>query len=308
MNTREWALITFTILAQMSVGAFIVLSVMHAYAQRKAGMEQADRLSDRAFLAIVPTLVLGLLASFVHLGNPLNGYLSILNLGTSWLSREILLGVLFAGVAALFVVMQWFKIRTFTERRIVALVAAVLGLALVFSMAHVYMIASVPVWNSIVTPLSFFTTTFLLGALSMSAALVANYAYVRRKNPDCADVQCSLLRDTMRWVVLLAIVLLGIEFLSAPLQVAWLAATGAGPAAESAALMGGQYSVIFALRLALVFIGAGVLGVFVYQNASSPGKEKIMGNLTYLSFLLVLVGEVLGRFLFYATFAKIGIL
>jgi anaerobic dimethyl sulfoxide reductase subunit C (anchor subunit) len=308
METREWALITFTILAQMSVGAFIVLGIMHAYAQRKAGMEQADQLSDRALLAIVPTLGLGMLASFLHLGNPFNGYLAVLNVGKSWLSREILFGVLFAGVAALFVIMQWFKIRSFTERRIVGLVAVVLGLALVFSMSQAYALSTVPSWNSPMTPISFFTTTFLLGALSMGAALVANYAYVRRKNPACADVQCSLLRDTMRWVVLLAIALLGVEFLVVPLQVASLAAMGSEAAAKSAALYGGEYSLMLALRLALVFTGAGVLGVFVYQNASSPGREKMMGNLTYLAFLLVLVGEVLGRFLFYATFAKIGVL
>ena len=61
------------------------------------------------------------------------------------------------------------------------------------------------------------------------------------------------------------------------------------------------------LRLALVFAGAGILGVFVYQNASSAGRERVMGNLTYAAFVLVLIGELLGRFLFYATYIRVGV-
>jgi len=38
MNVREWALIAFTILAQMSVGSFLVLGVVHFFAARKDGM------------------------------------------------------------------------------------------------------------------------------------------------------------------------------------------------------------------------------------------------------------------------------
>ena len=54
MNVREWALITFSILAQLSVGSFLVLGVVHFFAARKSGEEEADRLSDRALLAIDP--------------------------------------------------------------------------------------------------------------------------------------------------------------------------------------------------------------------------------------------------------------
>ena len=44
MNMREWALIAFTILAQMSVGSFIILGVVHFFAARKSGDVEADRL------------------------------------------------------------------------------------------------------------------------------------------------------------------------------------------------------------------------------------------------------------------------
>ena len=65
MNAREWALIVFTVLTQMSVGSFLVLGVVHFFAARKAGMEEADRLSDRALLSIVVVLALAMLASYL---------------------------------------------------------------------------------------------------------------------------------------------------------------------------------------------------------------------------------------------------
>ena len=37
MNVREWALIAFTILMQLSVGAFVVLGAVHYFAARAKG-------------------------------------------------------------------------------------------------------------------------------------------------------------------------------------------------------------------------------------------------------------------------------
>ena len=307
MDIREWALISFTILAQMAVGSFLVLGVVHLLAARQAGTAEADRLSDRALLAIGPVIVLSLIVSLFHLGNPLNAFRAIANLGTSWLSREVLCSVLFTVVGGVFALMQWRKVASFTARNLVAWLAALIGLFLVFAMSQVYALPVQPAWNTLATPVSFFATALLLGALAMGAAFVANYAYLQRANPGCADAQCVLLRGTMRWIAVAAIELLGVELVTAPLQLAYLAASGSPAAAASAALLAGPYSLIFALRLVLVFIGAGVLAIFVYQNALSPGRENVLGNLTYLTFALVLIGEVLGRFLFYAAHVKIGL-
>ena len=304
MDVREWALITFTILAQMSVGSFIVLGVVHFFSQRKSGEKQADELSDRALLAIFPVLGLGLLASLLHLGNPINAYKAVTNLGTSWLSREILFGVLFAVVGFIFAVMQWRKLSTFAVRNIVALVAALIGIVLVYSMAMVYAIPTRPSWNLVTTPISFFVTTLLLGVLAMGAAFVANYWYVQRKNPGCASDQCVLLRDSLKWIAVASIVLLGCQFVVVPLA---LTLAAAGGASASVGLMAGEYGVVFVLRLVLVFLGAGVLGIFVYRAAQQPGQENVMGLLAYAAFALVLVGEVLGRFLFYSTAGHFGL-
>jgi anaerobic dimethyl sulfoxide reductase subunit C (anchor subunit) len=306
MDLREWALIIFTILAQMSVGAFCVLGLVHAYALRKYGSEEADRLSDRALLAIGPVLVLGIAASFLHLGNPLNAPRAIANVADSWLSREILLGVLFGFFGAVFAFMQWRKIASFAVRNLLAWITAAIGLALVYSMAQIYMLETQPAWNNLATPIQFFVTTFLLGALAIGAALVVNYNILQREQPECAENQCQLLRETIRGISLAGIVLLGIELVLVPVQIAYLANQGE-PASISAALMFGEFGLLLAIRLALVFIGAGIFGLFLYRNASSPGGERVFATFIYSAFALVLIAEVMGRFIFYATHVKIGL-
>jgi len=307
MDIREWALIAFTILSQMSVGAFVVLGLVHFFAARKAGEAEADRLSDRALLAMGPVVVLALVVSLFHLGNPLNAYRAVANIGQSWLSREILASVLFAATGGLFALMQWRKIGAFALRSVIAGIAAIIGLVLVYSMAMVYQLPLQPAWNTIGTPIAFFTTTLLLGVLALGAAFVANYAYVRRQAPDCAERQCELLRGALRWFAVAAVVLMGIEIVVAPLQVAYLAAAPVEAARASAAMMFQDFGLVLMLRLVLVFVGAGLLGVFLYRNAVSPGRENVMGSVTYAAFGLVLVSEVLGRFLFYAAHVKIGL-
>jgi len=306
MDIREWALIFFTILAQMAVGSFLVLGVVHFFATRQAGEAEADRLSQRALLAIGPVIVLSLIVSLFHLGNPINAVRAVTNLGTSWLSREILGSVLFTVLGGAFAIMQWRKLSTFTVRNLVAWAAALVGLVLVFVMSQVYNLPVQPAWNTLATPISFYATTLLLGALAMGAAFAANYAYLQRAEPSPSATQGALLRGALRWIALSALVLLVVELVTAPLQLAYLAG-GAPAAAASAALITGQYAVVFGLRLVLVFIGAGVLAAFLYRNAMSAGREKLLINLAYLTFALVLIGEVLGRFLFYAAHVKIGL-
>jgi anaerobic dimethyl sulfoxide reductase subunit C (anchor subunit) len=306
MEARQLALITFTILTQMSVGAFLILGFVHFFVARKAGVEEADRMSDRALLSIGPVIVLALIASLFHLGNPLNAPRAVTNLDTSWLSREILFSVLFVLLGGVFALMQWRKVASFAVRNVIAWIATLVGLAAVYSMSQIYMLETQPAWNTWATPVTFFVTMLLLGLLSMGAALVANYAYVQRQDPECAAVQCELLRSTVRWVALTAVLVLGVELIVVPIYLGSLS-TGGNAAQESARLLVQDYGVLFALRLVLTFIGAGVFGFFLYQNAASPGRERIMGNLVYAAFALVLVSEVLGRFLFYATQVQLSI-
>ncbi|MGM0619240.1 MAG: DmsC/YnfH family molybdoenzyme membrane anchor subunit, partial [Actinomycetota bacterium] len=87
----ELSMVVFTIFAQMSVGAFIVLGVVQLAAQVRGGRsaEEVDRITDPALYAVGVTLALGLIASVFHLGTPMNAINVLRSLDASWLSREI---------------------------------------------------------------------------------------------------------------------------------------------------------------------------------------------------------------------------
>lgn len=296
---REFALIAFTILGQMAVGAFLVLSIVKFFAIRKAGKEAADQMADRALVAIIVALGLGLLASLFHLGSPLSAPRAVTNIATSALSREILAGVIFAVLGFLYTILQLFKLGPSVLRDVLAWLTALAGIVLVYFMAMVYMLPTHPAWNTIATPISFFTTTLLLGCLAMGVAYVVNYSYLKSKNPGCADEQCTLLRSALQWIAVASMILLGIEFVLIPSTLLGLA-VGSPQALASAKLIAGTYGLTFFFRLLLAFVGAGVFGLFLYKTAQVAGKEKMLGYIVVAAFVLVFVAEVLGRYLFYS--------
>lgn len=305
MDVRDWSLILFTILAQMSVGAFWVLGVVHLYATRKTNRDEADRLSDKALLAIGPLLALGFLASLFHLGNPVGAVRAVSNVGQSWLSREILFGVTFAVLGGLFAFMQWRKLSSFAVRNVIALLAGIAGILLVASMAFVYMLPTQPAWDTLATPIAFFTAALLLGSLAVGTAFVGNYLYLKRNNEKGLSIQLALLRGAVRGIAVVALVVLGIQLVMTPLYGVGLSA-GVPEAQESARLLIGNFPAIFVLRLVLSFLGAGLFAMFLYR-ASGEASERNLAYLVYGAFALVFVSEVLGRYLFYATQVTVGI-
>ncbi|MDX9990827.1 MAG: DmsC/YnfH family molybdoenzyme membrane anchor subunit [Anaerolineales bacterium] len=298
MDIREWSLLIFTILGQVSTGALIILLIVRTYAVRKAGLEQADRLTDKPLFIVVPIILLALLASLLHLGNPLNITRAVPNLGSSWLSREVIIVVIFVILAGIYTVMQWRKISSDSVRTVIGWVAAAVGLFQTYAMAQVYMIRTQPAWNTFATPITFITTSLLLGALLVAVALVAT----RSKD----EIQLSLFRDALRGIALAAIVLVGVEFVVLPVYAIYLSTQGAA-ALESLGLMIGPLGGMFVLRLVFVFAGAGLLAFYMYKNASVVGREAVLANVVYSAFILVLLGETMGRYIFYATKVGIGL-
>lgn len=307
MELREWALVIFTVVMQMAVGAFVILGGVHFFATRKYSEPEAELMSDRALLAIGPLAVFALIVTFFHLGNPINAPRAIMNLGSSWLSREIGLAVAFSVLGAVFAFIQWRKILTPAIRNGVALVTAVVGLVLVYAMATVYQLPTIPAWDTLATPVIFFITSFLLGALAISAAFSASFWYLKRKAAGDNKIQYDILATTLRWIAVISVALMGIQFVVIPIYFAQLATAGSAAATASLNIIFGQHPIVLVLELVLLFLGAGLLAMFIYQTAAIEKHVQRLSTLAYLAFALVLVAEVMGRFLFYVSMVKIGL-
>lgn len=299
MDIREWALITFTILAQMATGAMLVLMVIRAYLRSKVTTQEVDGMLDGPTFIVVPIMGLALLASLLHLNNLTNVVKAVPNLGSSWLSREVVLGVVFVVLAVIYTFVQWRKLGSEALRTVIGWVTAAVGMFEVYAMAMVYMIRTQPAWNTVATPVTFFVSSLLLGGLAVAVAMLVMPGNVTEK-------QSAQLRQVIQGTALGAMILLGIEFLVLPIYMAYLATQG--PAAnQSLMLMVGPFMGTLVIRLLLIFLGAGILGTFLYRNAGMPGHEKTVATLTYGAFALVFVAEIMGRILFYATHIRIGL-
>lgn len=313
MNVHELPMIIFTILAQMSVGAFVVLGAIQVVARvrGKVSGEDLDRLTDPALYAIGVTLVLGLIASIAHLGNLGNVINVVRHVGSSWLSREIVLGMAFAGLGFVFAATQWFKWGSTGLRQALAGITALVGIALVFAMSMIYTtLEAVPAWNSWVTPVQFFTTTLLLGSLAVGAALMGTLMWRRQRGAGPTDTgpatdsqDLRIIATALRGISVVAIVMLGVVFVVTPLHLAALS-QGDAAAVASAEVFSGAW---FITRLLLVFVGAGLLGLFVFRFARSDQSDpRPLAVVATLAFGLVFVGEFMGRSLFYDQMMRIG--
>jgi len=103
---EEWPLLLFTLLSQLSIGTFVLLLLVGKLLDK-------EHQGVNPFLAICGSgaavvLMAGAQAlSMIHLGSPLLGFLAVLNVGSSWLSREILAGGGYFSLAAAYVYTAW---------------------------------------------------------------------------------------------------------------------------------------------------------------------------------------------------------
>lgn len=335
MNVHELPLIIFTVLGQMSVGAFVVLGVVQVLGRVRFGKEAVDGLADPALFAIGPVLVLGLLGSMLHLGNPFNALNTLRHLDSSWLSREIVFGVGFAGLGFLFAALQFFRWGSPVLRQALAVLTAVVGLGFVWVMSMVYAsLPTVPAWNMWTTPAQFYLTTMLLGTLAVGAAFMGVTMFHRQnlrsrlhrleessmaqrllswRRPETTgtvtaeqeasvDRRSALLEASVRWVAMAAIVLLGVQLIVIVLMQTQMANDPEMPAASLAAYTTGW----FVARLVLLVLGAGLLGVVLARLVATHSPMLLVATVATVAFGTVLASEIIGRSLFYDSMIRIG--
>ena len=102
METRDWSLVVFTVLTQAAVGAFLVLQVLEHLAARRATFA-----GTRGLPVVLAVLSAGLFAALFHLSDPLQAVRAVVNFSSSWLSREIVFGSLFAALLSALVAQEW---------------------------------------------------------------------------------------------------------------------------------------------------------------------------------------------------------
>ncbi|BAS26233.1 dimethyl sulfoxide reductase anchor subunit family protein [Limnochorda pilosa] len=282
MELREWALVLFTVLMQACVGAFLFM----VWFDQRTNDAAARRTYQRVHSVLIPVAVVALIASLGHLGRPLQALSSLGNLGSSWLSREIFFT---GGFAGLLVLAAFLK--SGGARRIISWLAALSGVAAVISMAMIYDSSILPAWQGFGTFVAFGGTALFLGAVLAAALLTGLGQTYQDRLRDLRD---------LAWV---AVAVALVELVAVPLQMAGLAG-GDAAAQTTAGLLAGPYASLLVLRWVLAIFG-GVVGLLLVLWRLAT--QQIPAGLLYVAGSAILAGELVGRYLFYATAVSIGI-
>ena len=298
MAKKEWPLIAFTLLSQTGVGFFLLFTVPLALSGTGTGASDIRLLRLRSLLFVLALLAAAAALSFFHLGKPFNAYRALNNVRTSRLSREIFFELLVLSVLGLLALLEWKRMGNSGALSLIGLylLAALAGVGLVWTMADIYRLEAVPVWNNAMTPFSFFMTAFVLGALGSAAAPVFKLLREGEGTPPFAG------RLPMNAAALALLVLnfagvvlfdpnFGIrrhgrrEFDSKPSRV---------------------FVLLFGLRLTLLLSAATAVVLTILAKSPLMPSSPVQ-HLMIWAFVAALASETLERVLFYALFRKEGL-
>ncbi|MBM4765282.1 DMSO reductase [Bacillus sp. B15-48] len=279
MFAKEWPLLIFTLLTQLAVGAYLFFVIIRSF-QNKIDSKVSTKVTKRGMFFVGPVTVLALFFSIFHLGDPFGAYRSLGNIATSWLSREILFAGLFFGLWIVSYLME----RRGNWNLIIGWVTSIVGLVSIFSMASIYATTVFPAWTDLNTYLAFYGTTILFGAVvSMMAILISKES-------------SEGLTTVLKGIGLVGLAAIIVQLVYMPVFVAGLSSSGTA-GLESASLLTGSLAVPTIIRWVLSIVGLVMIGyVFTKSKIQQAGF-----SLVYTAFALVIVGEFLGRLVFYTT-------
>lgn len=307
MSLSELPMILFTVFTQMAVGAFIMLGLIQTFASVKYGRETVKEITTPLVYAIGPVMVAGLGVSMLHMHDIMNTLNVLRHFGGSWLSNEVVLGSAFAGFGFLFAAMQWFKKGGTRLGQIVAAVTAVIGIIFVFSMSMVYYtVVTVPAWNNLATPVGFFSTALVMGATSMSAALMTWLAYRCKKGNPASPEARAVVGSALKVFAVITATIAAITVVRLPLYLQSLSAQGEIGAASANAVS----PALLGARVAFLIIGVILMTVFIFyfrlRTKEEDRNDKLLLIVTWTSFALVLLAELMGRAMFYEAMIRVG--
>ncbi|NLT96352.1 MAG: dimethyl sulfoxide reductase anchor subunit [Clostridia bacterium] len=280
---NEWPLIIFTLLIQGAVGACFVLLLTWIKLEKDSGLEKI--VGQGLFLSTV-LAVLGLVASFTHLGSPLNAVNAIRGFGSSWMSIEIVFTSAFIGLLVL--AYLFYRKNVIKNAVMLGWGAVICGIIAIFAMARVYMVTIIPAWTHVNTLFAFYGTALLLGSFIVAALL----ALKGKEIP-------GLVKEGLKVSLGAVIFALAVQLVVLPLYLASLAAGGIS-AQATGQILSGTYASLLVTRWVLALAGGAVLAALILAKLNSK-EETIPQTLVYSALVLVLAAEIIGRFLFYAS-------
>ncbi len=307
MNLREWALPFYTILVQMAYGTFFYLWVWRLWSSRQYPTASINRISLYPMAVIVITLFVGMFGAHFHLSSPFLSFLAMMNLSQSWLSREILFSTTFS---ILTFVILW--LITFNNKKWenwlnwLWFFSILVGFSLILSMSNIYLLPAQIAWNSVSTHFYFFSTSFLLGGVTLVCLFLLELQFAELKSLPEIDLRETSIGAWVGRIFIHSMVLIVIGAIVLIWQLQQLS-SGNQYAQTSFQLFTGVYFPLLVIKFIFALIGLIILGNSSYIFFMGKVRLSSLLQPVTISCLLILISEILGRFIFYATHIRIGV-
>ena len=162
MYDHDWFLILFTLMLQMSAGGFIFLALA-TFFKKELGNTSFFR---KKMLWLFLISIAGLILAFFHLGSPLHALNALNNLGSSWMSMEIL-SVIVLIITLFLINLTCQKFLKINKGILISLylLGMISSIVLIYSMAKIYYEPTIESWYKETTWIEFISAAVVLGAL-----------------------------------------------------------------------------------------------------------------------------------------------
>lgn len=290
---EHFALIVFSICVQAAIGIMVFVAL--------AKLLKHEGVYKTALLSAAGLAIVSLLASLLHLGRPLSAINSLIQFGSSWISREIWFTGIFAVLAIVIALLILFKPAAKKAVNVLIPIAAIIGLIDVFATASIYYSTSVPAWQHGSVFVEHFAATLSMGALLFLAL---------------SNKEAARMRLIASAVIGIAVV---IQVAAMAVYYVDLGANASLAAQESISLLSGMSAAII-IKWVFILLGAGLLilpkkqEVLPSSTAGKTASETAAASetghktgLIYLAAALLIIGQIGGRYLFYAAMIITGV-
>lgn len=272
---HEWPLLIFTIAVPASIGGMLFLW----FAQnllKKDSENDLFKMMKWPLVVIAGISIIGLIASFLHLGKPTHAINAIRGFGTSWMSNEIVVTGLFIGLACLTAALAFYQKKISPA---LMLITGIVGLVDIFCMGQLYSVTRVSGWDHINTFLVFYGTAFTLGPVLGASLLVFT-------------VNSEKLQQTINWAFVFSIFGVAIQVIGAAMLNSYVGdmnLIATVPVAEKIHSYSGMIGIRWIIE-SVGLVGLGYLALF---------SSKKNYTLIYAALAFFFIAEGMSRYVFY---------
>lgn len=262
---HEAPLLIFSFLLQAAIGLMWFLTL--------GKVLYKDKKFTASAILVAAMSIIGVIASLVHLGSPFKAFNSLSNIGSSWLSNEVLFVGIFTGIAVVYALVQ---LKSSNRNIALSLCGAgsVIGIFSVFAMSKVYSTTSIVAWQGANTFVEFYATTLAVGALLFIALNLKELRDINKRLYGFIILAAAVIQAAVAIPHILALSANSqmIDFLS-------------------------SMSNVISFKWLLILSGAGLL---IWPTTQKFDASKTLTGVLYVAGAALVIGEFIGRYVFFS--------